>query len=243
MRGVICAGGEGTRLRPLTSVTNKHLLPVYDQPMVYHPIETLKGTGIHDIMLVTGREHAGAFMKVLGSGEELGVEITYRIQERSGGIAEAMSLTEDFCRGESIAVILGDNIYEKVPDTSGFTGGARLYLTPRDPEELKRFGVATTRDGKIVKIEEKPAVPQGDMVVTGFYVYDGTVFDRIRHCKPSRRNELEITDVNNSYVADGACSYAVISGEWTDAGTFESLFRATSLARTKRHADGLIQED
>ncbi len=211
--------------------------------MVYHPIETLKGAGINDIMLVTGREHAGAFMKVLGSGEELDVRITYRIQERSGGIAEAISLTEDFCRGESIAVILGDNIYEKVPDTTGFTTGARLYLTPRDPEELKRFGVATTRDGKIVKIEEKPATPQGDMAVTGFYVYDNSVFDRIRTCKPSRRNELEITDVNNSYVTDGSCSYVVVSSEWTDAGTFESLFRATSLARHKRQADGLIEDE
>jgi glucose-1-phosphate thymidylyltransferase len=214
MRGVICAGGEGTRLRPLTTVTNKHLLPVYDRPMVYHPLQTLKSSGIDDIMLVTGREHAGAFMKVLGSGEELDVRITYRIQERSGGIAEAISLTEDFCRGESIAVILGDNIYERVPDTTNFTTGARLYLTPRDPEELKRFGVATTSGGRITRIEEKPLQPQGDMVVTGFYVYDSTVFDRIRTCKPSRRNELEITDVNNSYVADGSCSYVVIGGEW-----------------------------
>lgn len=211
--------------------------------MVYYPIETLLGAGIDDIMLVTGREHAGAFMKVLGSGEELGVKITYRIQERSGGIAEAISLTEDFCRDESVAIILGDNIYENVPDTASFTSGARLYLTPREPEELKRFGVATTRDNKIIKIVEKPAQPEGAYAVTGFYVYDNTVFERIRHCKPSRRNELEITDVNNSYVEDGSCAYVVIAGEWTDAGTFESLYRATALARHKHHADGLMQED
>ncbi len=227
MKGVVLAGGLGTRLYPLTHATNKHLLPVYDRPMIYYPIQTLVSAGIREVIVVTGGPHAGHFLAVLRNGHELGLtHLEYAYQEKEGGIAEALSLCEDFADGESIAVILGDNTTDADigPAVRSFERGARLFLKPvTDPE---RFGVPVfDANGRIVAIEEKPKDPKSSFAVTGLYIYDNKVFDYIRRCRPSGRGELEITDVNNLYIRDGELDSTELGGFWSDAGTFESLYR------------------
>lgn len=231
MKGIILAGGTGSRLYPLTKVTNKHLLPVYDKPMIYYPLQTLVNAGIEDIMIISGRGHAGHFLELLGSGSEFGVHLTYEIQEEAGGIAQALGLAEDFADNESVAVILGDNIFQdNVRDEVwSFKSGAKIFL--KEVPDSNRFGVAEIKGERIISIEEKPAAPKSNLAVTGLYIYDTEVFDVIHTLKPSARGELEITDVNNEYISMGKMSYSVLSGFWSDAGTFESLFRASELVR------------
>ena len=233
MKGVILAGGLGTRLGPLTKITNKHLLPVYDRPMIFYPIQTLINIGVQDILLVTGGHRAGDFLRLLGNGRAFGLKhIHYTYQENEGGIAEALSLAEDFAGGEKICVILGDNLIEKNVrrPADAFReqkSGARIIL--KETTEARRFGVAEIRDGRVVGIEEKPQRPKSQYAVTGIYFYDGTVFDVVRTLKPSARNELEITDVNNAYIARGEMTYDLLDGWWSDAGTIESIYRAATL--------------
>ncbi len=237
MKGVILAGGMGTRLLPCTRVTNKHLLPVYNKPMIFYPIETLVSGGIDEILIVTGGNNPGDFLKLLRNGKEFGLrEIHYTYQEGAGGIAEALGLAEDFADKEKIVVILGDNIIED--NIAGYVEsfkrqekGAKLFLKEiPDPE---RFGVAEVENGKIVNIEEKPQNPKSKLAVTGLYMYDNQVFDVIKTLKPSERGELEITDVNNFYVRQGTATYEVLEGFWSDAGKFESLFKAAEFLRKK----------
>jgi glucose-1-phosphate thymidylyltransferase len=234
MKGIILAGGTGSRLYPLTKVTNKHLLPIYDKPMIYYPLQTLINAGLKDIMIVSGRGHAGHFLELLGSGADFGVHLTYEIQEKAGGIAQALGLAEDFADNESVTVILGDNIFQDDVrnDVETFRSGARIFL--KEVQDAKRFGVAEIMGKKIVSIEEKPAQPRSNLAVTGLYIYDERVFDTINTLKPSGRGELEITDVNNEFIRLGEMDYSVLSGYWSDAGTFESLFRASDLVRSKR---------
>ncbi|MFG0274467.1 MAG: sugar phosphate nucleotidyltransferase [Phycisphaerales bacterium] len=233
MRGVILAGGLGTRLRPLTLVTNKHLLPVYDRPMVYYPIQCLLNAGIDEILLVTGGEHAGDFLKLLGNGRALGIrDLHYTYQEGEGGIADALKLAEDFADGGKIVVVLGDNIIEKnikhaVADFFTQRSGGKVLL--QEVPDPHRFGVARMEGDKIVEIIEKPKDPPSNLAVTGIYMYDNDVFDFARDLKPSARGELEITDVNNAYLQRGDLSASVLEGWWTDAGTFDSLLRAGRL--------------
>lgn len=231
MKGIICAGGSGSRLSPLTEVTNKHLLAVYDKPMIYYPLYTLLSTGITEIMIVSSCEHSGAFSRLLGGGDRFGAKFTFKVQEQSGGIAQAIGLCREFAAGSDVAVILGDNIFEDEfrESVESFKGGAKLFL--KETEDASRFGVADLKDGKILSIEEKPANPKTNYAVTGFYLYDNRVFDIIDGLKFSARNELEITDVNNQYIDWKECAADVLKGEWTDAGTFESLYRANSIAR------------
>ena len=231
MKGIILAGGTGSRLYPLTKVTNKHLLPVYDKPMIYYPLYTLIDAGINDIMIVSGRGHAGHFLELLGSGAEFGVRLTYEIQDDAGGIAQALSLTEDFADDEDIVVILGDNIFETNIRSAveSFNSGARIFL--KSVKDANRFGVAEIDGDRIVSIEEKPNIPKSDLAVTGLYMYNSRVFDIIRNMKPSQRQELEITDVNNEYIRLGNMTYSVLDGYWSDAGTFESLFTASELVK------------
>ena len=241
MKGVILAGGLGTRLRPLTLVTNKHLLPVYARPMVFYPIECLVSAGIDEILLVTGGDHAGDFLKVLRNGQDLGVRhLEYAYQEGEGGIADALKLAEEFADGEQICVVLGDNIFERrikhaADAFRAQQSGAHLLLKRvPDPD---RFGVvrfaegagADPATGTISEIIEKPTDPPSDCAVTGVYFYDGSVFDVCKTLKPSARGELEITDVNNHYLRQGNLTHSLVEGWWTDAGTFESLYRAGRL--------------
>ncbi|HXX34029.1 MAG TPA: sugar phosphate nucleotidyltransferase [Thermodesulfobacteriota bacterium] len=233
MKGVILAGGLGTRLFPLTKVTNKHLLPVYDKPMIYYPIQTLINAGIDDILIVTGGNSAGDFLKLLGNGKEFGLRhINYTYQEGEGGIAEALRLAEFFAAGEKICVVLGDNIIEKNIRTAveAFRkqkGGAKILL--KEVPDPHRFGVAEVRGERIVSVEEKPKEPKSHLAVIGIYLYDATVFDIIKTLRPSGRGELEITDVNNRYIEEGWMTWDILEGWWTDAGTFESLLRANLL--------------
>lgn len=227
MKGVILAGGLGSRLYPLTYATNKHLLPVFDRPMIYYPIQTLVNAGVREVIVVTGGPHAGHFLGVLRNGHGVGLHhLEYAYQEAEGGIAQALALCEDFADGESIAVILGDNTTDADigPAARTFEAGARLFLRPvHDPE---RFGVPVfDANGRIIKIEEKPKEPKSNYAVTGLYIYDNQVFDFVRDCKPSSRGELEITDVNNLYIEAGQLDYVELEGFWSDAGTFESLYR------------------
>ncbi len=234
MKGVILAGGLGSRLRPLTHVTNKHLLPIFDKPMVFYPIECLVNAGIRDILLVTGGEHAGDFLKVLRNGKQLGVQhLEYAYQEGEGGIADALKLAEDFAERQKVCVVLGDNIIEgNLARAAGdfFTqrSGAKVLL--KEVEDPERFGVARFDDSsgtrKIVEIIEKPKQAPSNFAVTGFYFYDPDVFDVCKTLQPSARGELEITDVNNYYLKRGDLTFDVLEGWWTDAGTFESLYRA-----------------
>ena len=231
MRGVILAGGTGSRLFPLTKVTNKHLLPVGLKPMIYYPIEKLTEAGIRQILIVTGTEHMGSVVSLLGSGRDFGCHFTYKVQDEAGGIAQALGLAEDFAQGGPLAVILGDNLFEDslAPMVRRFRedqqeGGARIAL--RQVPDPHRFGVATLEGDRVVKIVEKPGQPESHWAVTGVYLYDGRVFEAIRTLKPSGRGELEITDVNNAYIAEGQMGYDVLKGWWSDAGTFESLARA-----------------
>ncbi|MCK5660813.1 MAG: NTP transferase domain-containing protein [Methanosarcinales archaeon] len=231
MKGIILAGGTGSRLYPLTKVTNKHLLPVYDKPMIYYPLQTLIDAGVKDIMIISGRGHAGHFLELLGSGAEFGVHLTYEIQEKACGIAHALGLAEDFADDESVAVILGDNVFQdNIHDAvESFKSGAMIFL--KEVSDAKRFGVAEVKGERILSIEEKPAVPKSNLAVTGLYIYDSRVFEITKKLKPSDRGELEITDVNNEYIRMGEMSYAALSGFWSDAGTFESLFRASELVQ------------
>lgn len=233
IKGVILAGGLGTRLYPLTRVTNKHLLPVYRKPMIYYPIEKLVRAGLREIMVVTGGPFAGDFLKLLGSGRDFGLkELHYTYQEKEGGIAEALGLAEHFAEGDRVCVVLGDNLFsgDLAPGIEAFLrqpAGARLFL--KEVEDPSRFGVAEIRDGRLVGIEEKPEHPKSRYIVTGIYMYDPEVFSIIRTLKPSARGELEITDVNNTYLRRGTLTYEILEGWWTDAGTFDSLLRAANL--------------
>jgi glucose-1-phosphate thymidylyltransferase len=234
MKGIILAGGTGSRLYPLTKVTNKHLLPVYDKPMIYYPLLTLVNADIEDIMIISGRGHAGHFLELLGSGSEFGVHLTYEIQEEAGGIAQALGLAADFSDKEPVTVILGDNIFQdNVRDEVwSFKSGAKIFL--KEVPDSNRFGVAEIKGERIISIEEKPATPKSNLAVTGLYIYDTEVFDVIHTLKPSARGELEITDVNNEFIREAKMSYSVLSGFWSDAGTFESLFRASELVRNMK---------
>ena len=237
MKGVILAGGSGSRLFPLTKITNKHLLPVYNKPMVYYPLQTLVDAGITEILIVTGGVYAGEFLRLLGNGSEFGLkELHYTYQEGETGIAAALQLAEDFAAQERIAVILGDNIIEG--SISRFAAayerqkkGAKIIL--KEVSHPERFGCAEIKDGKILRIIEKPEIPPGNYAVTGLYFYDQQVFGIIRHLKPSGRGELEITDVNNWYLNKGELTYDFLEGWWTDAGTFESLLTANNLVAEK----------
>lgn len=233
MKGVILAGGLGTRLHPLTKVTNKHLLPVYDKPMIYYPIQTLVNAGIRDILLVTGGNSAGDFLRLLGNGQEFGLQhLNYTYQEGEGGIAAALRLAEYFVGGGPVCVVLGDNIIEK-----NIIAAARAYekqgvgakILLKEVKDPQRFGVAVLEGDRLVKIEEKPKEPKSPYITTGIYFYDPEVFDIIRTLKPSARGELEITDVNNAYLDRGRLTWDVLDGWWTDAGTFESLALANNL--------------
>jgi glucose-1-phosphate thymidylyltransferase len=233
MKGVILAGGTGSRLFPLTRVTNKHLLPVYDRPMIFYPIQTLVNAAVRDILLVTGGHSAGDFLRLLGNGKDFGLKhINYTYQEGEGGIADALRLGEYFAGDEPICVVLGDNIIEGniLAACERFRrnpSGAHIIL--KEVPDPQRFGVPTLQGDKVIRIDEKPANPPSPYAVIGVYLYDHTVFDRIRTLKPSARGELEITDVNNSYIAEGSLSFSILDGWWTDAGTFESLLRANNL--------------
>jgi len=233
MKGVILAGGLGTRLYPLTKITNKHLLPVYDRPMIYYPIEALVGAGVTDIMIVTGGRKSGDFLSLLGNGSDFGLKhLNYTYQKGEGGIAEALGLCEHWAGNDRICVVLGDNIIEKnitraVRNFQEQERGAKIMLKKvHDPE---RFGVAELKGDKVVSIEEKPKKPKNDLAVIGIYMYDARVFDVIRTLEPSDRGELEITDVNNWYIRDGSMTYEILDGWWTDAGTFDSLLKASNL--------------
>jgi glucose-1-phosphate thymidylyltransferase len=233
MKGVVLAGGLGSRLRPLTAVTNKHLLPVYNQPMIYYPIQALVNAGITDIMIVTGGNSAGDFLKLLGNGKAFGLKhLNYTYQEGEGGIAEALSLVEHFSAGDPMCVILGDNIIEgnisaAVRAYSEQGRGAKILL--KKVPDPQRFGVPVLDGPRVIRIEEKPDEPKSEYAVIGIYMYDGEVYDIIRTLRPSGRGELEITDVNNAYIERGAMTWDELEGWWTDAGTFESLLLASNL--------------
>jgi glucose-1-phosphate thymidylyltransferase len=233
MKGVVLAGGLGSRLRPLTAVTNKHLLPVYDKPMIYYPVQTLINAGIRDIMIVTGGNSAGDFLKLLKNGRDFGLKhLNYTYQEGEGGIAAALSLCEDFADNDPLCIVLGDNIIEgnicraaRAYRHQG--GGAKILL--KQVTDPQRFGVPELKGARVVKIEEKPTEPKSDYAVIGIYMYDSSVFEIIKTLKPSGRGELEITDVNNAYIERGEMTWDELEGWWTDAGTFESLLHASNL--------------
>ncbi|MFM8314850.1 MAG: sugar phosphate nucleotidyltransferase [Deltaproteobacteria bacterium] len=236
MKGVILAGGTGSRLFPLTKVTNKHLLPVGRKPMILHPVEKLIQAGMKEIIVVTGVEHMGDVVTLLGSGKDYGCEFSYKVQDQAGGIAQALGLTESFCRGSKICVILGDNIFEDslAPFAKNFyeqNKGAKVLL--KQVSDPHRFGVPEVVGNQIVSIEEKPKNPKSSLAVTGIYFYDDQVFEIIKTLKPSGRGELEITDVNNFYVRQGTMTHDTFQGHWTDAGTFESLNVANQLMSSK----------
>lgn len=234
MKGIVLAGGLGTRLYPLTKITNKHLLPVYEKPMIYYPIQCLVNAGITDIQIVTGGNSAGQFLQLLGNGADFGLkDLNYTFQQGEGGIADALRLAENFADGSDIVVVLGDNIIEgniksAVEDFSAQGGGAKILL--KEVPDPERFGVATVNDdGRVTKIVEKPAAPESNRAVIGIYLYDANVFEIVRGLKPSDRGELEITDVNNAYIDAGTMTADVLEGWWTDAGTFDSLLRASNM--------------
>lgn len=233
LKGIVLAGGTGSRLFPLTKVTNKHLLPVGEAPMIWHPLWKLKEAGIEEILIVTGTEHMGDVVSLMGSGKDFGCRFTYKVQDEAGGIAQALGLAENFAGGAPICVILGDNIFQDSlrSEVVAFEQqglGARILL--KSVDDPQRYGVAEVKDGKVVGIEEKPKTPKSNLSVTGIYFYDATVFDIIRTVKPSGRGEMEITDVNNAYIAKGQLSFGTFQGWWTDAGTFPSLAHANELA-------------
>ncbi|KZL93680.1 sugar phosphate nucleotidyltransferase [Clostridium magnum] len=234
MKGIVLAGGTGSRLYPLTKATNKHLLAVGKYPMIFHPIAKLKEAGITDILIVTGKEHIGSFVNILGSGYDFGVTFTYKIQDQAGGIAQALSLAENFVNGDKCVVILGDNIFQDninkfVNDFEKQDNGAKILIQKvPDPQ---RYGIAEINGDKIIGIEEKPKIPKSNFCVIGIYMYDNRVFNIIKTLQPSARGELEITDVNNWYIVDGSLSYDVLEGWWTDSGTFESLAYVNELSK------------
>src|ERR1035441_8901910 len=252
MKGVVLAGGTGSRLFPLTKITNKHLLPIYEKPMIYYPIETLVDAGIRDILIVTGGKNAGDFLRLLANGKQFGLShIDYTYQEGEGGIADALALAEHFADGQKLCVILGDNIIETsirkaAGDFRQQAQGAKILL--KEVPDAERFGVADIAGDRIVNIEEKPRHPKSNYAVTGIYMYDATVFDKVRTLVPSKRGELEITDVNNAYIQEGSMTFDFLDGWWTDAGTFDSLLRAANLvaqsvtARRQTEAERLAAE-
>ena len=241
MKGIILAGGTGSRLYPLTKITNKHLFPIFDKPMIYYPLQTLVEAGIKDILLVTGGRNSGDFLRLLANGKEFGLaHLNYTYQEGEGGIADALALAEHFADGKKVCVILGDNILEgsirgAVEAFERQERGARILL--KEVPDAERFGVAQIQGDRIVGIEEKPAHPKSRYAVIGVYMYDGTVFDKVRTLVPSKRGELEITDVNNAYIREGSMTFSHLDGWWTDAGTFDSLRRATNLVADSRQRD------
>lgn len=234
LRGVILAGGTGSRLMPLTKVTNKHLLPIGHKPMIYYPIEKLTAVGIEDILIVTGVEHMGDVVSLLGSGKDFGCRFTYKVQDQAGGIAQALGLAEGFSNDDSLVVILGDNIFadslkEYAKKFISQKSGAKILL--KEVSNPQRFGVAEVADDKVVSIEEKPKEPKSNYAVTGIYFYDSKVFDIIRTLRPSARGELEVTDINNAYIAKSKLTYDIMKNWWSDAGTFESLIRVNELIK------------
>lgn len=236
MKGVIISGGKGTRLYPLTKVVNKNILPVYNRPLIYYPILTLRDAGITNILIISGPGHAGQFLDLLGAGKELGVDLSYDIQEEPKGIAHCMAIAEDFADGKSVAFILGDNIYEDnlknaVDDFKKQGKGAKLVV--KEVPDPERFGVVEFDRERIVSIVEKPEKPKSSWIVTGFYLYDERVFDFIRTLRPSARGEYEVTDLNNIYLKEGTLTYYKTKGEWIDAGTFDSLLKANNLMAEK----------
>ena len=234
MKGIILAGGTGSRLYPLTKVTNKHLLPIGDKPMIYYPIEKLTEVGIHEILIVTGTEHMGDVVNLLGSGKDFGCRFTYKVQDEAGGIAQALGLAENFVGDDTMTVILGDNIFQTSLQKAiaSYPGrGAQILL--KEVSDPERFGVAEVDGDKIVGIEEKPDQPVSNLAVTGVYMYDARVFDYIRQLEPSERGELEITDVNNYYISEQAMRFSIMDGWWTDAGTPASYKRANELVSGK----------
>jgi glucose-1-phosphate thymidylyltransferase len=238
MKGIVLAGGAGSRLFPLTKITNKHLLPIYDKPMIYYPIETLLEAGINEILLVTGGRNSGDFLRLLANGKQFGAHLSYTYQEGEGGIADALSLAEHFAHGDSICVILGDNliegsIREAVDEFHAQGRGAKILL--KEVPDAERFGVAEIDGDRIIGIEEKPSRPKSHFAVTGIYMYDASVFEKIKTLVPSGRGELEITDVNNAFIAEGTMSFSYLEGWWTDAGTFDSLLRAANLVAETVH--------
>lgn len=234
MKGIVLAGGTGSRLFPLTKVTNKHLLPVGSKPMIYYPIEKLIGVGVREILIVTGTEHMGDVVSLLGSGKDFGCRFTYKVQDEAGGIAQALGLAENFVGDDSMMVILGDNIFEDdlQEARSRYPGyGASIML--KEVDDPTRYGVVELDGEHIIGIQEKPETPKSNLCVTGVYIYDAKVFEYIRHLKPSGRGELEITDVNNHYIGEGRMRFSVMKGWWTDAGTMDSLRRANELMHDK----------
>jgi glucose-1-phosphate thymidylyltransferase len=249
MKGIVLAGGTGSRLFPLTKITNKHLLPIYDRPMIYYPIQTLVDAGIQDIMIVTGGRNSGDFLRLLANGKQFGLKhINYTYQEGEGGIADALALAEHFADGHKICVVLGDNIIEgsiwkAAEQFRRQDRGAHILL--KEVHDAERFGVAEVAGGRIAGIEEKPLRPKSNYAVTGIFMYDATVFDKIKTLVPSRRGELEITDVNNAYISEGSMTFSFLEGWWTDAGTFESLLRAANLvaqSRSKEELSGVTEQ-
>jgi glucose-1-phosphate thymidylyltransferase len=254
MKGIVLAGGTGSRLFPLTKITNKHLLPIYDRPMIYYPIQILVDAGIRDILIVTGGRNSGDFLRLLANGKQFGLQhINYTYQEGEGGIADALALAEHFADGQKICVVLGDNIIERdiriaADQFRAQAQGAHILL--KEVPDAERFGVAEVAGGRVAGIEEKPKVPKSNYAVTGIYMYDASVFDKIKTLVPSGRGELEITDVNNAYIQEGNMTFSFLEGWWTDAGTFESLLRAANLVaqsaarkQTPERALGLAREE
>ncbi len=247
MKGVILAGGNGRRLGPITDVTNKHLLAVYNKPMIFYPLQTLLDAGITEILIISGKEHAGGFLRLLGSGKDFGCRFWYEVQEEAGGIAQALGLAEKFVGDDSCTVILGDNIFEDdfTSTIQNFKQGAQIFL--KQVQDAQRFGVAEIQGDTLVGIEEKPKNPKSNYAVTGLYLYDAEVFNVIKTLKPSGRGELEITDVNNHYIDTKTMKYSTVQGEWTDAGTFESLYRANRIARkivlTREGVEAMVEEE
>lgn len=241
MKGIILAGGNGTRLFPLTKVINKHLISVYDRPMIYFPLQTLINANIKEIMIVAGKGHAGSFLELLGDGSGFEANLSYMVQEQPKGIAHALGLCEKFANKENIVVILGDNIFENKFTFNDFREGARIYLKDVSSEQAKKFGIAGIYENKVIGIIEKPTnPPDSAMAVTGLYLYDNTVFDIISCLRPSTRGELEITDVNNEYIKRQLIDYEIIDGFWSDMGTVESLYRASSFVRSQVYNKGDI---
>ena len=248
MRGIILAGGTGSRMYPCTKVTNKHLLPVYNKPMIYYPLKTLVDAGIKDILIISGPGHAGDFVNLLGSGKDFGVRLSYEIQEEAGGIAQALGLAENFVNNDSVIVILGDNIFEDnvkdyIKDFELQRNGAVIFLKEVGLKAARRFGIAVVDGQKVSYVEEKPQNPKSNLAMTGLYLFDSGVFDVISRLNPSQRGELEITDAIDYYVKNDACTCTILQGYWSDAGTFESLIRASNLVREKESVEESFWDD
>lgn len=248
MKGIILAGGTGSRMNPCTKVTNKHLLPVYNKPMIYYPLQTLARAGIKEILIVSGPGHAGHFVNLLGSGREFGVRLSYEIQEEAGGIAQALELAEHFADNDSVVVILGDNIFEDevkdfVEEFKKQQTGCRIFLKEVGLKAAKRFGIAVVEGNKVTYVEEKPQNPKSNLAMTGLYMFDQNIFEIVKKLKPSDRGELEITDAIDFYVKNNLCKYNVLNGFWSDAGTFESLNRASNLVRQREASEESFWSD